>query len=155
MVRKVDSDGGKMVSSVGTRCLQNSPSENIDAKLEIRACSAGERGLSWIAPAGITSSLRHMARTGITNQLLCSDAPKLSIYNILDLAKHKTVDDKAHKEGSFTNLIFFLCEKQFRHLSSIHPYSPPLKDSILYKRGSLCQSPEGLLTHLRKEHREK
>ena len=108
-----------MVSSVGTRCLQNSPSGNI-------RCKAGNKGLQCRgerpvldAPLGNHIPPRAIWPEQVSqNQLLCSDAPRVSVYNILDLAKHKTVDDKAHKERSFTSNFFFLCEKQFRHLSS-------------------------------------
>lgn len=145
-----------MVSSVGTRCLQNSPSGNI-------RCKAGNKGLQCRgerpvldAPLGNHIPPRAIWPEQVSqNQLLCSDAPRVSVYNILDLAKHKTVDDKAHKERSFTSNFCFLCEKQFRHLSSdtCPLFLPPLKDSVWYKHGSLCQSPEGLLTHLKRAQR--
>lgn len=104
MVRKVDSDGGKMVNSVGTHCLQNSPSGNIQ-------CKAGNKGLECRgkkpvldAPLGNHIHPRATWPGQVSqNQLLCSDAPSVSICNILHLAKHKMVDDKAHEEGSFTS----------------------------------------------------
>lgn len=156
LVRKVDSDGEKMVSSVGTRCLQNSPSGNIQCKAGNKGLQCKREKLVLDAPFGNHIHPRAIWPEQVSqNQLLCSDAPRVSIYNILDLAKHKAVDDKAHKEGSFTSNFFFPCEKQFRHLSSDTrpPLLPPLTDSIWYKHGSLCQNPEGLLTHLKTAQR--
>ena len=104
MVRKVDRNGGKMVSSVGTRCLQNSPGGKTQ-------CKAGNKGLECRgkkpvldAPLGNHIHPRAIWPGQVSqNQLLSSHVPRVSIYNILDLAKHKTVDDKAHEEGSFTS----------------------------------------------------
>ena len=107
MVRKVDSDGEKMVSSVGTRCLQNSPSGNIQCKAGNKGLQCKREKLVLDAPFGNHIHPRAIWPEQVSqNQLLCSDAPRVSIYNILDLAKHKAVDDKAHKEGSFTSNFF-------------------------------------------------
>lgn len=118
-----------MVSSVGTRCLQNSPGGNTQ-------CKAGNKGLECRgkkpvldAPLGNHIHPRAIWPGQVSqNQLLSSHVPRVSIYNILDLAKHKTVDDKAHEEGSFTsNFVFFFHLKQLQsQLAAIFRFHPHL-----------------------------
>lgn len=54
-MRKVEGGGESIVSSVRTSCLQESQVEMSRRKVEIRDCSAGQRGLFWKLHLGVTS----------------------------------------------------------------------------------------------------